>query len=300
LQPTRWLLHDLGRLLRRLLLHYPGGLRSRHLWAAAPVRRRFPGRRRQRPRRRSSLRRTPDAGCCTSRRWGPVLAIRPGLLLLATLLLWHSLQRDGHEPCHTVPAWPGYGMHLFHDRAVMDAKAPALLAFALSQVSCSLVTDFSSGGDASAQQVDATRDSQLHDALRSDARLECTQDQQCSDGITCTVDSCSVARICQHRASDSRCPQGNPCVRYRCDPTAPTADPAGCVSTRLACPSSAPACDPAVGCVQCVSAADCLAPDCCTGMQCVNDHCAVASGCSLGMTCCVRNGVCRGCQHLCN
>ncbi|MBX7196805.1 MAG: hypothetical protein K1X94_32440, partial [Sandaracinaceae bacterium] len=106
--------------------------------------------------------------------------------------------------------------------------------------------------------------SSLIDAPSFDAPMGCSGPSDCDDGRSCTVDTCSVDRLCVHTPDDALCPES------ACVPTDPSAGAStGCL----------PACD----------ASTCV-PNPCETATCVAGRCERATTCAGGEMCC--SGTC--------
>jgi hypothetical protein len=185
------------------------------------------------------------------------------------------------------------------------------LVLVLSFASCSFIATFDpnqlkrdggvtdGGGGAEGTGGMGGSDAAIPDASSRDAAVHCSHESQCSDGIGCTVDTCNTTTgVCEHMPNNAACPASSTCFTGACQPGG-TNDPSGCVQIPIQCSSSTPVCDSTLGCVECVQASDCRAPDCCTTMQCINNQCFTAASCASGLVCCANAGTCLGCQTRC-
>lgn len=122
----------------------------------------------------------------------------------------------------------------------------------------------------------------------------------CSDGVSCTNDSCVKGQGCTHTPDDASCDDGDPCSLNGCDPKA------GCAVTGAAAVTATcndgntctkdDHCDGKGACTgssscSCQTAADCITANLCLGAlkceagSCVLNSAAVVSCPSLGETC---------------
>jgi hypothetical protein len=90
---------------------------------------------------------------------------------------------------------------------IIGEIARPLCALATLALACSCAA----GG--SGTEPDAADVNDLVEATdtEADATTSCTSNADCDDGVDCTEDQCTVSRICQHTAIDSRCPEGTYC-----------------------------------------------------------------------------------------
>ncbi|MBW2261469.1 MAG: hypothetical protein JRG91_05795, partial [Deltaproteobacteria bacterium] len=92
----------------------------------------------------------------------------------------------------------------------------------------------------------------------------CTSNADCNDGIDCTEDQCTVARVCQHTAIDSRCPEGTHCHLTEgciegCEEDADCDNGLWCDGEEV-CRTWG--CEPAMGGRDCSDGNDCTVDDC--------------------------------------
>ena len=88
-----------------------------------------------------------------------------------------------------------------------------LVVFAVLGAGCGTATP--SGADAASSTADASADVSEPDAGSS----ECTVDEECDDGVACTVDFCEADGRCSYTPNDSLCGDGDLCSGVEtCDP----------------------------------------------------------------------------------
>ena len=106
---------------------------------------------------------------------------------------------------------------------------------------------------------------------------DCNANQDCDDGITCTLDSCAgLAGVCTNQTDDDSCPDPDFCDGDDvCDPTNDDADANGCLQPGYPCGGTTPVCDEADdgSCNACTSNLDCD-----DGIDCTNDSCNGLTG----------------------
>jgi hypothetical protein len=108
---------------------------------------------------------------------------------------------------------------------------------------------------------------------------ECTTNEECDDGIACTVDTCDLAMggVCMHAPDNGACDDGLACTDDVCDRSQ------GCLNTNT-CPAETPFCTP-TGCVECIDSGDCQDSDACT----LNEACT-AGQCTSDTVDCSTSG----------
>lgn len=107
------------------------------------------------------------------------------------------------------------------------------------------------------------------------ATSTCVHTNDCSDGIACTIDTCdAVSKVCRHTADDSLCSDGNDCTADVCDPVS------GC-----GFPPTTAACDDGVACT--------------SGDVCSGGMCSGVSNCPQGQECNTQTGLCSSSAPVC-
>ena len=119
----------------------------------------------------------------------------------------------------------------------------------------------------------------------------CNTDEDCDDGLACTVDTCNESNLCESAPDDSLCSDSNVCNGVEtCDPENAEADANGCVVAEdLNCDDgftcTTDSCDPQAGCINEADNTVCADGAYCNGVEvcAVDDPAADANGCIGGV-----------------